>query len=90
MGVQKTNRLAGAHPACGANTKGWRASDDLFHTSGEPTADASVDRPARPRFLLCSATGFGAIKSRGMRRAHNDALIEIADRLISTPSRYRP
>jgi len=82
MGVQKTNRLAGGHPSCrAADTKGWRASDDLFDTSCEPTADASAYRWDRARFLLCSAAGFGAIKSRGIRRAHNNALIESSGRL---------
>jgi hypothetical protein len=82
MDVQKTNRLAGVTRLAEQQTqKGGEASDDLFDTSCESTADASAYRRDRARFLLCSAAGFGAIKSRGIRRAHNDALIESSGRL---------
>ena len=79
--MQEANRPAGYHPPRGANIKGWRASDELFHTSCEPAADASHHGRGGPGILLCSATGFGGFESRSVRPAFNNGLTEARSKI---------
>src|SRR5262245_34238388 len=73
--VQEKNQLCGGGTRLAEQTlKGWRASDELFIASRQPTADASHIRRGCIRVLLCGAAGVGVDQFRGLRPALAHAL----------------
>jgi hypothetical protein len=77
-GVRKRGKHGEAPPASRDPIKKLGASDELFNRRRQPATLAPHYRPGPSCVLLCSATGVGIFELRGLRRAHTDALSDVA------------
>jgi hypothetical protein len=77
-GVRKTLKHGEVSPASPDPIKKLGASDELFNRRRQPATLAPHYRAGPSCILLCSATGVGIFELRGLRRAHADALSDVA------------
>ena len=77
-GMRKNDKHGEAPPASRDPIKKLGASDELFSRCRQPATLAAYYRPGPSCILLCSATGVGIFELRGLRRAHTDALSDVA------------